>query len=67
MLVCSFLPIIILGVLYRKQVVTSSHGLCAYCARVPRQKIHQRKAELDKHSTENSNVLPGINASGDKH
>lgn len=67
MLVRSFFLAIILGVLYREKVVTSSHGLCVWCAYVVCQNIHQRKAKLDKHSTENPSVLPGINACGDKH
>lgn len=67
MLVPSFSLIIILGVLYREKVVTSTYGLCIWCAYVVCQRIHQRKAKLDKHSTENSSGLPGINARGDKH
>ena len=52
---------------YRGRVVTSTYGLRAWCTYVICQKIHHRKAKLDKHSMENSNVLPGINACGDKH
>lgn len=67
--IMSFLspPIIILRVLYREKVVTSTYGLCIRCPSVMCQKAHQRKAELDKQSTENARELPGINACVDKH